>query len=1070
MKEESNDSFDRESDETLSIHPDMENLTNQVDEWGHSTYQLSASSEKINEAVNSLLKGLGDRKYRVRGVVGKGGMGVVYKAKDLHFLRTVAMKVLMRGKKYREEDLQRFIEEAQITSQLEHPNIVPIHEMANDEKGNVYYTMKYVDGLTLTDVLKNIRKGLTQYIEQYPLSRLLNIFQKTCDAVAFAHSRGVMHQDLKPSNIMIGDYGEVLVLDWGLARVIDHEQYSKYKERVATDQMTERVIPERTVQYEKVEVEVPREFLHTDHVESELRTEGGSIIGTPGFMAPEQIQSHGIYTQVDQRSDIYSLGAILYSILTLHPPVMGHDIRRILNKIIEGDIALPESYNHPEGKALSEDRAEWKLPHCTQSRIPVALSEIAMKALSNNPNHRYQSVKEMQQDIEAYQNGLIWNVVLEDDFSDADLLSRWEVYGGRWDIADEELRLCAGDPQILLLKEPLAGDVRIEFECRQESAYLTDMACVIAGVKTENWKEIPSSGYLFKFGGYSNSMNVLERSGNKFWSMPASPLVRGKWYRVRIERIGSTLKMMVNGREIINVVDKDPLSGTDRCAIGLVGSMTDSRYSHVKISRLGVPRKADVLEIAEKHLQKGHFITATDLFQDIIDSSPEPDRIDRAEKGIEIARKRRHLVKDLPAWKDELQRVWPNARIALRMDNDGVTVDLSHTGIRDLEPLRGMPITTLICDANAVQNLDPLSGMPLKMLNCAGNPIESLEPLRDMALNTLICEGCPVESLEPLRGMPLNMINCGGGCLSSGLEPLRGMPLTWLACWGADVASLEPLRGMALTALYCDGNHIEDLDPLRGMPLGRLICSGNFIASLEPISVAPLTTLHCGENRIRDLGPVSALDLNILTCHCNLIESIGPLADLSLNSLNCGGNLLTSIDFLAKRPPDTFLFDCDTISTQELEWLHRSWSRDFRFSLQSRHAEVLLALRHRDVDRLKQLATDYKGRKFLYIPKSMRWEDAHYFCEGLGGHLAVIPDEETNSFVVSMMPEGSWFWVGLRTDASGKHRWVTGDRFEYGRFSDCIRERKPGEKLFCDGVFSSENFSDAHNPFMIEWE
>jgi hypothetical protein len=154
------------------------------------------------------------RKYDIGGEVARGGMGAILDVREAAIERKVAMKVMLDGS--REDDLGRFVAEAKITGQLEHPNIVPVHELGVDENGQVFYTMKFVRGITLKKVLDLMADGVPETIGKYPLATLLTIFQKACDAVAFAHSRGVTHRDLKPENLMLGDFGEVLVMDWGL--------------------------------------------------------------------------------------------------------------------------------------------------------------------------------------------------------------------------------------------------------------------------------------------------------------------------------------------------------------------------------------------------------------------------------------------------------------------------------------------------------------------------------------------------------------------------------------------------------------------------------------------------------------------------------------------------------------------------------------------------------------------------------------------------------------------------------------------------------------------------------------
>jgi serine/threonine protein kinase len=157
----------------------------------------------------------GEGRYTFLGEIARGGMGAVVEIVDNGILRPVAMKVILG-----DEDpsrLERFVEEAQITGQLEHPNIVPVHELGVNGEGRAYFTMILVRGETLEEVLDAIAEGDRERIGRFPLPSLLEVFLKVCDAVAFAHSRGVIHRDLKPENVMVGRFGEVLVMDWGLS-------------------------------------------------------------------------------------------------------------------------------------------------------------------------------------------------------------------------------------------------------------------------------------------------------------------------------------------------------------------------------------------------------------------------------------------------------------------------------------------------------------------------------------------------------------------------------------------------------------------------------------------------------------------------------------------------------------------------------------------------------------------------------------------------------------------------------------------------------------------------------------
>ena len=210
---------------------------------------------------------LPDAGYELGAMIGSGGMGEVLVAHDKRIGREVAVK-RMRGRS--SEAVARFLREARIQARLDHPAIVPVHELGIDAEGRPFFTMKRLAGITLLERLR--AKG--------PLNPLLRAFVEVCRAVEFAHAKSVVHRDLKPSNIMLGDYGEVYILDWGVARVVGEDQPD-----VTTAQDLEAV---------------------------DDSTRSGALLGTPGYMAPEQIRNHASQPAVD----IYALGSILFEILT----------------------------------------------------------------------------------------------------------------------------------------------------------------------------------------------------------------------------------------------------------------------------------------------------------------------------------------------------------------------------------------------------------------------------------------------------------------------------------------------------------------------------------------------------------------------------------------------------------------------------------------------------------------------------------------------------------------------------------------------------------------------------------
>ncbi len=335
------------------------------------------------EAAKSELAG---ERYRVIGRVGRGGMGIVLKSLDQRVRRNVAVKMLKGGAEYSGENLIRFIAEGQLTGELEHPNIVPVYDLGLDGDGQAYYAMKFVDGVTLHSVLDGLRSGDAKMRARFSLAELLTIYQKVCDAVAYAHSRGVIHRDLKPGNVMIGEFGEVMLMDWGLAK--------RTAEPVLEGQAT-------TLTGEQV-AEVVGAKLQTRRGSGgdlkSFETLDGFVVGTPPYLSPEQ--ACGAVEKIGGWSDIYVLGIILYEILTLRQPFSGECVEDVLLAIQTGRFMSPLEFNRRE---MREDEVE--LDHCPGGRVPEGLAAVVVKAMSADREDRYASVGELQQEVKDYQNG-----------------------------------------------------------------------------------------------------------------------------------------------------------------------------------------------------------------------------------------------------------------------------------------------------------------------------------------------------------------------------------------------------------------------------------------------------------------------------------------------------------------------------------------------------------------------------------------------------------------------------------------------------------------------------------------
>jgi serine/threonine-protein kinase len=252
---------------------------------------------------------------RIQTIIGRGGVGEVWRVQESTLNRTLAIKTLRPEYATRQDLISRFYEEARIQAQLQHPGIIPVHCLAQIPDGRMAFTMPEIQGRSLRQVIQTVHRASRGEWKPDPFGwtfrRLLDAFHRVCETVAYAHSRGVIHRDLKPENVMAGSYGEVFVLDWGLAKVLEDDP--------------------RQESWPTLENPLPRTG------DDEFQTRVDAVIGTPQYMPPEQ--ARGEIRQVGKASDVYALGGTLYEILAGHPPIRGNDVYAVLEAARRGDVA-----------------------------------------------------------------------------------------------------------------------------------------------------------------------------------------------------------------------------------------------------------------------------------------------------------------------------------------------------------------------------------------------------------------------------------------------------------------------------------------------------------------------------------------------------------------------------------------------------------------------------------------------------------------------------------------------------------------------------------------------------------
>ena len=486
-----------------------------------STFPLVAGPPPSKE---SILFELGS--YQILRSLGKGGMGEVFLAYDASCGRLLALKKIRKDLIEHPQLQHRFLKEARITCQLTHPAIIPIHTI-HVEQDLIYYTMPYVEGETLKEILRTTRrqekKGEKLHHIGGSIPALIRIFLTVCQAVGYAHSKGVLHRDIKPENIMIGKYGEVMILDWGLAKLVGTEETQAYPDTGST----------------------------TPGI-----TQIGKVVGTVAYMAPERAIGHPSNVQ----SDIYSLGVMLFQMLTLRPPFMRGSLKEFRQNMAKEVLRDPIE--------LSPYRD-----------IPKTLAQMATKALSIHPEERYSSIDELIDELENYIEGRgEWFSMRELDvqrkgdweFQENVLISEHTAIVRHLEVFNWV--------SLMISKESFSQDILLT--ARVKLGPLSQGIGFLLSVPEAEERTSLLDGYCIFFGSDLSPSTSLLRSGVEVMQDDEIFLRRGEWATLKIEKVDRHMQVYLNGRLEFSSVSHLPLIGTH---IGILSRDADFTINHLKV-------------------------------------------------------------------------------------------------------------------------------------------------------------------------------------------------------------------------------------------------------------------------------------------------------------------------------------------------------------------------------------------------------------------------------------------------------------------------------------------------------
>ena len=619
-------------------------------------HDMQAEKLSLLEQISAI-----NLRYLNKSPAGEGAMKKILSIRDEITSREVAMAII-RDENPTDEIIENFLREAKITAALQHPNIVPVYDIGINQDKKPYFTMKLLKGHTLDEFIKN----------KPSIVEIIDIFKKICEGMAYAHSRGIIHLDLKPENIYVGKFGDVLICDWGLARILCSADLE----------------------------EIPADDDSLDAAEVNHMTLNGQVKGTPGFMAPEQMSSKSFK---DQQTDIFSLGALLYFMLSAQAPFQGNTFEEVRKKTLSQRPKAPENL---------------------QKQIPLSLQAIWLKAMEKKREQRYKSTNEIITEIDNYQQGFATTA------EKAGLLRQLSLLIMR----NKAPFLAAGIITVIIFGSLLL------FIKQQEDNF-----------KIVTGKEKAAREALEKFAAERTEKLKVQEDSSLRYFLNAEQMFRSLNFKGALAEVEKALLFNPNMQRS-NALKAKILLSFYRIEEAIV--FFEKADQHQKgffrpLTDFCLPR----LNPKTGRLNHDDYLT-------LVSMTPEPNTVVKFMMEDVFAQKmpiteRVRLVKEIL-----LIRNPEITQLSFDYEHDTRTLSLrKNPTLTNIDPLKFLPIKHLSLEGTAVTSLERIERIKLKTLNISKTYVVSLEEISRMPLESLNISQTGVTDLLPLMKMPLKKLN-----------------------------------------------------------------------------------------------------------------------------------------------------------------------------------------------------------------------------------------------------------------------------------------------------------------------